>query len=105
MIFSDDYQWRYRRPAPSVHEVVAEIAAGRRSDRHPWRRRAIVALMSLLLAGLLTCVMEQTATAQVCPLLSASRADDRRHRFEVPALPALGHADADLTAGVHGSST
>ena len=45
----DEYQWRYRQPAPSLHEVFAEMAGDRflgwRRQRR--QRRAIVALAAL----------------------------------------------------------
>ncbi len=56
MMSLDEYQWRYRRPAPSLHEAFAEMAAGRCEQRCHQRRfrRAVVALAGLLLLGLAT---------------------------------------------------
>jgi hypothetical protein len=55
MTHFDEYQWRYRQPAPSLHEAFAEMAAGRSRQwsrqQRPWR--AVVALAALLL-GLTT---------------------------------------------------
>jgi hypothetical protein len=50
----DEYQWRYRQPAPSLHEVFAEMAAtrSRQWDRQQQRWRAFVALAAFLLLGL-----------------------------------------------------
>ena len=55
----DEYQWRYRRPAPSLHEAFAEMACDRPAAwRHQQRRRrAVVALAALLLLGLTTGVV------------------------------------------------
>jgi hypothetical protein len=56
MTYLDEYQWRYRQPAPSLHEAFAEMAAGRsrqwRRQRQRWR--TFVALTALLLLGLTT---------------------------------------------------
>ena len=54
MTSTDEYQWRYRRPARSLHESFAEMAA---SCSARWRRRcrlrrALVASAALLLIGL-----------------------------------------------------
>jgi hypothetical protein len=59
MTYLDEYQWRYRQPAPSLHEAFAEMAANRSRQ---WRRqqqrwRAFVALTALLLLGLTTSVV------------------------------------------------
>jgi hypothetical protein len=50
----DEYQWRYRRPARSLHEAFAEMAAGCSTcwRRHRRLRRTLVALTGLLLIGL-----------------------------------------------------
>jgi hypothetical protein len=51
MTYLDEYQWRYRQPAPSLHEAFVEIAADHsRQWRRPHQRwRAVVALAALLL--------------------------------------------------------
>jgi hypothetical protein len=63
MTSMDEYQWRYRRPAPSLHEAFADMAAGRCDQRCRRRqfRRAIVALAGLLLLGLATGVVSWRA--------------------------------------------
>jgi hypothetical protein len=54
MTYLDEHQWRYRQPAPSLHEVFAEMAANRSRqwDRQQQRWRAFVALAAFLLLGL-----------------------------------------------------
>ena len=72
----EEYQWRYRRPAPSLHEAFAEMAAGRCDQRcHCWRRfrRAVVALAGLLLLGLATSVVSwRAAHAENLPFAMAA---------------------------------
>jgi hypothetical protein len=55
MSYLDEYQWRYRQPAPSLREAFAEMAAGRSRQwpRQQQRRRAVV-MLALLLLGLTT---------------------------------------------------
>ena len=88
MNFVDDYQWRYRRPAPSVHEL---FAAGRLSHDQTRRRRTLVALASLLLVGLVTGVVEE-AKAHPCSL---------KLRVFRPATP---HG-ADIYSGYSGGAS
>lgn len=77
MTSMDEYRWRYRGPAPSLHKGFAEMAAGR-CDRWCHRRRfrrAVVALASLLLLGLATGVASwRAAKAEDLLLLDRSRA-------------------------------
>jgi hypothetical protein len=48
----DEYQWRYRTPAPSLHEAFAEMAAGNDwRGRRRWRR-GVLALAGLVMLGL-----------------------------------------------------
>jgi hypothetical protein len=56
MSYFDEYQWRYRQPAPSLHEVFAEMAAdrSRQWSRQQQRWRAVFALAALVLLGLTT---------------------------------------------------
>jgi hypothetical protein len=55
MTYLDEYQWRYRQPAPSLHEAFAEMAANRsRQWAPPATAVAVVALAALLLLGLTT---------------------------------------------------
>ena len=51
MTYLDEYQWRYRQPAPSFHEAFVEMAADRsRQWPRPHQRwRAVVALATFLL--------------------------------------------------------
>jgi hypothetical protein len=53
MTYLDEYQWRYRQPAPSLREAFAEMAANRSRQRRrqQQRLRAVVALVALLLLG------------------------------------------------------
>jgi hypothetical protein len=46
MTYLDEYQWRYRQPAPSLHEVFAEMAANRSRQ---WRRQHSGGALSLRL--------------------------------------------------------
>jgi hypothetical protein len=54
MTYLDEYQWRYRQPAPSLHETFVEMAAhrSRQLPRRQQRWRAVVALAALVLLGL-----------------------------------------------------
>jgi hypothetical protein len=54
MKYLDEYQWRYRQPALSLHEAFAEMAANRSRQwgRQQQRWRAFVALAAFLLLGL-----------------------------------------------------
>jgi anti-sigma-K factor RskA len=54
MTYLDEYQWRYRQPAPSLHEAFAEMATNRSRQWHrqQQRWRAVVALAALLVLGL-----------------------------------------------------
>jgi len=56
MAYLDEYQWRYRQPAPSLHEAFVEMAADRSRQwpRLQQRWRAVVALAALVLLGLIT---------------------------------------------------
>ena len=56
MTYLDEYQWRYRQPAPSLHEAFVEMAADRSRQwpRQQKRWRAVVALAALVLLGLTT---------------------------------------------------
>jgi hypothetical protein len=56
MSYLDEYQWRYRQPAPSLHEAFAEMAADRcrQWSRQQQRWRAVFALAALVLLGLTT---------------------------------------------------
>ena len=44
----DEYQWRYRRPAPPFHEAFGEMAGPRTRERRRRRRRGVLALVALL---------------------------------------------------------
>ena len=59
MTYLDEYQWRYRQPAPSLHETFVEMAAdrSRQRPRRQKRWRAVVALAALVLLGLTTGVV------------------------------------------------
>jgi hypothetical protein len=75
MTFMDEYQWRYRRPAPSLHEAFAEMAAMRCDQwcRQRRFRRAVVALAGLILVGLATGAASwRVAHAEDSPLLAAA---------------------------------
>jgi len=52
--YLDEYQWRYRQPAPSLRETFAEMAANRSRQwgRQQQRWRAFVALAAFLLLSL-----------------------------------------------------
>lgn len=65
----DEYQWRYRRPALSLHEAFAEMAAGRchQRRRQHRRRRAVVALAGFLLLGLATGAVSWRAAGAESP--------------------------------------
>jgi hypothetical protein len=56
MTYLDEYQWRYRQPAPSLHETFVEMAADRSGQRpHQQQRwRAVVVFAALVLLGLIT---------------------------------------------------
>ena len=55
MTYLDEYQWRYRQPAPSLHEAFVEMEAGRsRQWRRQQQRRRAVVVLALLLLGLTT---------------------------------------------------
>ena len=106
MNFADDYQWRYRRPAPSVHEL---FAAGRLSHDKTRRRRTLVALASLLLVGLVTGVVEE-AKAHPCSLkLRVFRlaiphgADIYSGIYSGGASNGTGAADHQIPQGADGS--
>ena len=75
MTSMDEYQWRYRRPAPSLHAAFADMAAAR-CDQWCHRRRfrrAVVALAGLLLLGLTTGVAGwRAAHAEDSPFLTAA---------------------------------
>ncbi len=75
MTSMDEYQWRYRRPAPSLHAAFADMAAAR-CDQWCHRRRfrrAVVALAGLLLLGLATGVAGwRAAHAEDSPFLTAA---------------------------------
>jgi hypothetical protein len=67
---SDEYQWRYRRPAPSVHELFVPKAICRRSQRRQSRRRTFAALLGgLLLLDAATRVVSLAAEPATLPLL------------------------------------
>jgi hypothetical protein len=101
MNFADDYQWRYRRPAPSVHEL---FAAGRLSHDKTRRRRTFVALASMLLVSLISGVVEE-AKAHPCSLrLGVFRL---RHGADIvsgSALPLLSFPSAVLWPGASGAA-
>ena len=75
MTSMEEYQWRYRRPAPSLHEAFAEMAAGRCDQwcRQRRFRRAVVSLVGLLLLGLATGVVSwRAAHAENSPFATAA---------------------------------
>lgn len=51
MSMSDDYQWRYRQPACSFHDLFAErVPPALRARRRRWRRFGLLALVAASLA-------------------------------------------------------
>jgi len=103
MNFADDYQWRYRRPAPSVHEL---FAAGRLSHDKTRRRRTLVALASLLLVSLIAGVVEE-AKAHPCSLKLRVFRLAIPHGADIvsgPALPLLSFPSAVLWPGASGAA-
>jgi hypothetical protein len=75
MTSMEEYQWRYRRPAPSLHEAFADMAAARCDQWCHQRRfrRAVVALAGLLLLGFATGVASwRAAHAEDSPFLTAA---------------------------------
>ena len=84
----EEYQWRYRRPAPSLHEAFAEMAAGRCDQwcrRRRRFRRAVVALAGLLLLGLATSVVSWRAHADGhIRYSSPTRAEAWCRNFDAP---------------------
>lgn len=104
LVDEDDYQWRYRQPAPSMAEVFAGAAGGRHSSRGT-RRRAVVALVGFLLLGLVICAVEPSAHAHPCLLqLSLTRLEGFRNGSEVPPLPTQMNTEAIAPGGIPGTS-
>ena len=74
MTYWDEYQWRYRQPANSLHEAFVEMAADRSRQ---WRRqqqrwRAVVALAALVLLGLGLTTGAVSCRAGRCPVTLGS---------------------------------
>ncbi len=89
MTSMEEYQWRYRRPAPSLHEAFAEMAAGRCDQwcrRRRFFRRAVVTLAGLLLLGLAPSVVSWRAAhadGHIC-YSSPTRAEAWCRNFDTP---------------------